>query len=89
MRFLGALVAKPYFHRHGAGWGKCVASFTDRGLRDPGGSVQQDIEHDVDVEEDFHVPYLSMRCSSIQRFTVASSGAGWGMLSRAITSAAE
>jgi hypothetical protein len=47
-----------------------------RGFGKPGLTPEEDIEHDVDVEERRDHPYFPMRCSSTQVRTWSSSGGG-------------
>ena len=59
------------------------------GLGPPGFSSEEGIQHDVQIEQDGHQPYFSIRCSSIHRSTVSSSGGGRSVLSKPWTSAAD
>src|SRR5205807_912395 len=59
------------------------------GLGSPGVSSQQDIRDHVQVEQDCHRPYSSIRASSIHCLTVSSSGAGRSVLSKPWTSSAD
>jgi hypothetical protein len=44
-------------------------------------SAEKSIQDNIQIEQDRHQPYFSIRCSSIHRLTVSSSGLGWSILS--------